>query len=405
MLGADRRRRRWLRCPVSRAVAVPATAGVVVLVTVTVGATALAGVRAPAAATAGGVRLIRVDRPDQSTAVVMVSTRTAAATLPGSAFRVTQGATPLPVRVAQLAGTQSVAVAVDTAGATPDQSQGIKNAVAEILLGLPGGTRVSLVTAAPTPLVLQTATADQAVALDAVSSLASAPAGQGGRGGLVAVLRLAQRQTARSAVLPSTVIVVSTHDAPALGERDRTWIRGGLLYAVTVGPGGRWGWNSLTASTGGLAVNATAESAAEAADDVVADLASQYQLRVRPIAGGPRGTRIDVQLPEGAFTVAATLPEHAGERAALYVPPVGGSDHPFAGWTVIDLGIVLGSVAIAFVLMLVGTAALGYGPHPRPSAAAATEPGSLPVRRSSARLAVRGVARRGDGRGRPRPSA
>jgi hypothetical protein len=258
---------------------------------------------------------------------VIVAVPGAGGPLTAQAFRLWQDGQPEKVRVNPLpASALRLGVVVDAGPGA--QLQGAQNAVADLMIGLPGGAEAAVVGARPARLV-QPLTGDAGSVVQALADATfSGPADD------ASALKLAVREVLKRPAGRRAVVLITTGPVPA-GLASA--ISGPLkaanasLYIAAV-PDIAPSLASLAGSSGGRAVTASsARSLLPAVDAIGADLVHQYRLayttavppltttRLRVAVAGA-GTRAGTTAGPAAGTTATTeatvrIPAQDGARA------------------------------------------------------------------------------------------
>ncbi len=278
------------------------------LLSVTAVAIAVAATAAPAAAgpsashTPGpGVRVVGKFAVDPSLVGVIVAVPGSGGPLNAQAFRLWENGRPNTVRVDPLpASALRIGVVVD---ARPgDQLQGAQNAVADLMIGLPNGTKAAVVSARPARLV-QPLTGD---AGSVVRALAGARFS--GPHDDASALTLAIREVVRGPPGRRAVVLITTDPIPAaLASAVYRQLRAAhaSLYVAAV-PELAPSFARLASTSGGLAVTASsARSLMPAVDAIGADLVHQYLLAYATAYPALTVTRLRVAVSEAGTTATA----------------------------------------------------------------------------------------------------
>ena len=278
------------------------------LLSVTAVAIAVAATAAPAAAgpsashTPGpGVRVVGKFAVDPSLVGVIVAVPGSGGPLNAQAFRLWENGRPNTVRVDPLpASALRIGVVVD---ARPgDQLQGAQNAVADLMIGLPNGTKAAVVSARPARLV-QPLTGD---AGSVVRALAGARFS--GPHDDASALTLAIREVVRGPPGRRAVVLITTDPIPAaLASAVYRQLRAAhaSLYVAAV-PELAPSFARLASTSGGLAVTASsARSLIPAVDAIGADLVHQYLLAYATAYPALTVTRLRVAVSEAGTTATA----------------------------------------------------------------------------------------------------
>ena len=262
------------------------------------------------------VRVVGTITVDASHVGVIVAVPGAGGPLNAQAFRLWQDGQPMPVRVNSLpASALRLGVVVDAGPGA--QLLGAQNAVADLMIGLPGGAEAAVVGARPARVV-QPLTRD---AGSAVQALAAATFS--GPGDDVSALRLAVREVMKGPPGRRAVVLVTTEPIPAALAREVSGslrAAGASLYVAAV-PDIAASLASLASVSGGWAVAASsARSLLPAVDAIGADLADQYQLAYTTAVPALTPARVRV-----AVAVAGTT---AAGEATVRVPAYDSSAPP-----------------------------------------------------------------------------
>ena len=274
-----------------------------------------------------GVRVVGSIGVDPSHVGVIVSVPGAGGPLNARAFRLWENGRPKNVRMDPLPGSAlRVSVVVD---ARPgDQLQGAKNAVSDLMIGLPDGAEAAVAGTRPARLV-QPLTGDAGSVVQALAGAAfSGPPDD------AAALALAVRQVRTGPAGRRAVILITTSPVPAAlmnalpGELRAA---DASLYVAAV-PDVAPSLAKLASDSGGWAVTASsARSLMPAVDAIGADLAHQYRLAYTTTYPALTATRLRVAVA-GAGTTAATeatvrVPASSGQSAPGAPASAGGSGH------------------------------------------------------------------------------
>jgi hypothetical protein len=327
--------RGWLLCVATLAATVVASA------TPAVAATTASQPSAP------GVRVVGTVADGPSHVGVIVAVPGAGGPLNAQAFRLWQNGRPEKVRVNPLpASALRLGVVVDAAPGA--QLQGAQNAVADLMIGLPGGAEAAVVQARPARLV-QPLTGDAGSAVQALAEATfSGPADD------ESALRLAVREVTKGPAGRRAVVLITTGPVPAgLASALAGPLRaaGASLYIAAV-PDIAPSLARLAGATGGWAVTASAaRSLLPAVDAIGADLVHQYQLAYATTVPALTPAQLKVAVA-GAGTTATTettvrMPAQDGARAQA---PPGSQRH--GGVSVAWL------IAAALLLGLAGVAVI-----------------------------------------------
>jgi hypothetical protein len=260
-----------------------------------------------------GVRVVGTVAVDASHVGVIVAVPSSAAPLKARAFRLWEQGRPKAVRVDPLpASALRLAVVVDAGSGA--QLMGAQNAVADLMIGLPGGAQAAVVGARPARLV-QPLTSD---AGSVVRALADATFS--GPSDSTSALKLAVRRVLNGSPGRRAIILITTEPIPAaLASAVSTQLRAAnaSLYVAAV-PDVAPSLARLASASGGWAVTASsARSLLPAVDAIGADLVHQYQLAYTTAVPALTATRLRVAVaePGGTATGEATV------RVPAYDPP------------------------------------------------------------------------------------
>jgi len=278
------------------------------LLNVTAVAVAVAATAAPAAAghsashTPGlGVRVVGTVAVDTSHAGVIVAVPGSDMPLNANAFRLWENGRPKAIRVDPLpASALRIGVVVD---APPgDQLQGVQNAVADLMIGLPAGAEAAVVGSRPARIV-QPLTGDAGSVVRALAGATfSGPRDD------ASALTLAVREVAKGPPARRAVVLITTDPIPAaLASAVSAQLRAAdaSLYVAAV-PEIAPSCAKLTSASGGWAVTASsARSLMPAVDAIGADLIHQYQLAYATTEPALTPTRLRVAVAEAGTTATA----------------------------------------------------------------------------------------------------
>jgi len=252
-----------------------------------------------------GVRVVGTVAVDPSHVGVIVAVPGSAAPLKAQAFRLWQNGQPMPVRVNPLpASALRIGVVVDAGSGA--QLLGAQNAVADLMIGLPGGAEAAVVGARPARLV-QPLTGDAGSVVQAL-----ADATFSGPGDDASALKLAVREVLKAPAGRRAVVLITTRPIPgALASAVSKQLRAAAasLYVAAV-PEIAPSLARLASASGGWAVTASsARSLLPAVDAIGADLVHQYQLAYTTAVPALTPTRLRVAVAEAGSTatVAATV--------------------------------------------------------------------------------------------------
>jgi hypothetical protein len=278
------------------------------LLSVTAVAIAVAATAAPAAAgpstshTPGlGVRVAGTIAAGRSQVGVIVAVPGFGGPLNAQAFRLWENGRPKAVRVDPLpASALRIGVVVD---ARPgDQLPGARNAVADLMIGLPNGAEAAVVGSRPARLV-QPLTGDAGSVVRALAGATfSGPRDD------ASALTLAVREVVSGPPGRRAVVLVTTDPIPAaLASAVSGQLRAAdaSLYVAAV-PEVAPSFARLASASGGRAVTASsARSLMPAVDAISADLARQYRLAYATAYPALTTTRLRVAVAEAGTTATA----------------------------------------------------------------------------------------------------
>ncbi len=238
---------------------------------------------------------------DPSRVGVIVAVPGAGGPLNAQAFRLWQNGRPEAVRVdPRPASALRIGVVVDAGPGA--QLQGAQNAVADLMISLPGGAEAAVVGARPARLV-QPLTGD---AGSVVRALADATFS--GPGDDASALKLAVREVLRNPAGRRAVVLITTGPIPAgLASAVSGPLRaaGASLYVAAV-PDIAPSLAQLASTSGGWAVTAaSARSLLPALDAIGADLVHQYQLVYTTAVPALTATRLRVAVAGAGSTATA----------------------------------------------------------------------------------------------------
>src|SRR5215831_565820 len=293
------------------------------LLSVTAVAIAVAATAAPAAVglstshTPGlGVRVVGTIAVDASHTGVIVAVPGSDTPLNAFAFRLWENGRPKAIRVDPLPGSAlRIGVVVD---APPgDQLQGVQNAVADLMIGLPDGAEAAVAGTRPARIV-QPLTGDAGSVVRALAGATfSGPRDD------ASALTLAVREVAQGPPGRRAVVLITTDPIPAaLASAVSGQLRAAdaSLYVAAV-PDLAPSFARLASASGGWAVTASsARSLLPAADAIGADLAHQYRLVYATAYPALTATRLRVAVAEAGTTATA--------EASVRVPPSDDSSAP-----------------------------------------------------------------------------
>jgi hypothetical protein len=290
----------------------------VTAVAIAVAATAVPAAAGPSSSHAPGLgaRVVGTIAVDASHVGVIIAVPGSDRPLNAQAFRLWENGRPKAVRVHPLpASALRIGVVVD---ARPgDQLQGVQNAVADLMLGLPHGAEAAVVGARPARLV-QPLTRDAGTLVRALAGARfSGPPDD------ASALALAVRELAGGTPGRRAVVFITTDPIPAaLASAVSGQLRAAnaSLYVAAV-PELAPSFARLAGATGGRAVTASsARSLMPAVDAVGADVVHQYRLAYATAYPALAATRLRVAVAEAGTT--ATV------EATVRVPASSGSSTP-----------------------------------------------------------------------------
>jgi hypothetical protein len=257
-----------------------------------------------------GVRVVGTVPVAPSRVGVIVAVPGAGGPLNAQAFRLWQNGRPEAVRVDPLpASALRIGVVVDAGPGA--QLQGAQNAIADLMISLPGGAEAAVVGARPARLV-QPLTGDAGSVVRALAAATfSGPADD------ASALKLAAREILKKPAGRRAVVLITTEPVPAaLASEVSGSLRaaGASLYVAAV-PDITPSLARLAGASGGWAVTASsARSLLPAVDAIGADLAHQYQLAYATAVPALTATRLRVAVAGAGTTAAGTTA--AGTTAA-----------------------------------------------------------------------------------------
>jgi hypothetical protein len=248
-----------------------------------------------------GVRVVGTVAAAPSRVGVIVAVPGAGGPLNAQAFRLWQNGQPMPVRVNPLpASALRIAVVVDAGPGA--QLQGARNAVADLMIGLPGGAEAAVVGARPARLV-QPLTGDAGSVVQALADATfSGPADD------ISALRLAVREVLKAPAGRRAVVLITTGPVPAglaAAESGPLKAANASLYVAAI-PKIAPSLANLAGASGGWAVTASSPRSLLAAVDAIgADLVHQYQLAYTTAVPALTVTRLRIAVA-GAGTTSGT---------------------------------------------------------------------------------------------------
>jgi hypothetical protein len=258
-----------------------------------------------------GVRVVGTIPVNASHIGVIVAVPGSGGPLNAQAFRLWENGRPKAVRVVPLP-TSALRMGVVVDARPGDQLQGVQNAVADLIIGLPTGAEAAVVGASPARLV-QPLTGNAGSIVRAVAGTRfSGPRDD------ASALRLAIRELRRGPPGRRAVVFITTDPIPAaLASAVSGQLRAAdaSLYVAAV-PQLAPSFVRLASASGGRAVTASsARSLMPAADAIGADLVHQYRLVYATAYPALTATRLRVAVA-GAGTTATA-------QASVRVPTSG----------------------------------------------------------------------------------
>jgi hypothetical protein len=248
-----------------------------------------------------GVRVVGTIAVGASHVGVIVAVPGSGGPLHAQAFRLWENGRPKAVRVDPLpASALRMGVVVDARFG--DQLQGVQNAVADLMIGLPNGAEAAVVDASPARLV-QPLTSD-------AGSIVRALAGArfSGPRDDASALRLAVRELRRGPPGRRAVVFITTDPIPAaLASAVSGQLRAAdaSLYVAAVAQLAP-SFARVASASGGWAVTASsARLLLPAADAIGADLVHQYRLEYSTSYRALTATRLRVAVAEAGTTATA----------------------------------------------------------------------------------------------------
>jgi hypothetical protein len=248
-----------------------------------------------------GVRVVGTIAVNASHVGVIVAVPGSGGPLNPQAFRLWENGRRKAVRVDPLpASALRMGVVVDARFG--DQLQGVQNAVADLMIGLPNGAEAAVVDASPARLV-QPLTGDTGSIVRAVAGTRfSGPRDD------ASALRLAVRELRGGPPGRRAVVFITTDPIPAaLASAVSGQLRAAdaSLYVAAV-PHLAPSFARVASASGGWAVTAaSARSLMPAADAIGADLLHQYRLEYRTSYRPLTATRLRVAVTEAGTTATA----------------------------------------------------------------------------------------------------
>jgi hypothetical protein len=248
-----------------------------------------------------GVRVVGTIAVNASHVGVIVAVPGSGGPLKAQGFRLWENGRPKAVRVAPLpASALRMGVVVDARSG--DQLQGVQNAIADMMIGLPNGAEAAVVDASPARLV-QPLTGDAGSIVRAVADTRVSGARDD-----VSALGLAVRELRRGSPGRRAIVFITTDPIPAsLGSAVSGQLRAAdaSLYVAAV-PNLAPSFARVASASGGWAVTASsARSLMPAADAIGADLLHQYRLTYPTSYRALTTTRLRVAVAEAGTTATA----------------------------------------------------------------------------------------------------
>jgi hypothetical protein len=282
-----------------------------------------------------GVRVVGTVAVDPSHAGVIVAVPGAGGPLNAQAFRLWQNGRPEAVRVDPFpASALRIGVVVDAGPGA--QLLGTQNAVADLMIGLPGGAEAAVVSARPARLV-QPLTGDAGSVVRALADATfSGPSDD------TSALKLAVREVLSGPPGRRAIVLITTGPTPAgLASAVSGQLRAAdvSLYVAAV-PEIAPSLVRLASASGGWAVTASSpRSLLPAVDAIGADLAQQYQLTYATVVPALTATRLRVAVAEAgtAATAEATVrvpPYHSSAPPAQAAAHRGGNAGVSVAWLI-----------------------------------------------------------------------
>jgi hypothetical protein len=263
-----------------------------------------------------GVRVVGTVAAAPSRVGVIVAVPGAGGPLNAQAFRLWQNGQPMPVRVNPLpASALRIAVVVDAGPGA--QLQGARNAVADLMIGLPGGAEAAVVGARPARLV-QPLTGDAGSVVQALADATfSGPADD------ISALRLAVREVLKAPAGRRAVVLITTGPVPAglaAAESGPLKAANASLYVAAI-PKIAPSLANLAGASGGWAVTASSPRSLLAAVDAIgADLVHQYQLAYTTAVPALSVTRLRIAVAGAGTTPGTTSGTTATAEATVRIP-------------------------------------------------------------------------------------
>jgi len=257
-----------------------------------------------------GVRVVGTVATAPARVGVIVAVPGAGGPLNAESFRLWQNGQPEKVRVNPLpASALRLGVVVDAGPGA--QLQGARNAVADLMIGLPAGAEAAVVGARPARLV-QPLTGDAGSVVQALADAAfSGPADD------IPALRLAVREVLKAPAGRRAVVLITTGPVPA---GLATAVSGPLkaanasLYVAAI-PEIAPSLASLAGASGGWAATASSpRSLLPAVDAIGADLVHQYRLAYTTAVPALTATRLRIAVAGAGTTPGATVTAEATVR-------------------------------------------------------------------------------------------
>nr|MBA2625902.1 VWA domain-containing protein [Acidimicrobiia bacterium] len=299
--------------------------GALVLLAVTAG-TALTP--ATALAQAEELRVRDVDRSafPEVTAVVGVPRDLSSSFLPASAFSIRQGDEVLTPEVTRLRDDRlAVALVVDPATSIDGLSfLAAKQAMSELVVGLPSGAAIAIIGAGPEPGIVTPGTEDRSLVLASLEALQqrSRPSSMADALDLIPEALPTEEGERREAVVLATSPAGAGSDLDPDSVADRLEASDTAVHAVLLNVGGAGRLGAVADATGGTTTAAGALNQLPAAFLAVGEqLEGQYRLRFRAPEAGPVDLAVSGPGASAATTIqvgpelTAGTPEETGQTA------------------------------------------------------------------------------------------
>ena len=297
-----------------------------------------------------GVRVVGTVAAAPSRVGVIVAVPGAGGPLNAQAFRLWQNGQPEKVRVNPLpASALRLGIVVD---AGPGAAlQGARNAVADLMIGLPAGAEATVVGARPARLV-QPLTGDAGSVVQALANATfSGPADD------LSALRLAVREVLKAPAGRRAVVLITTGPVPAglaAAVSGPLKAANASLYVAAI-PNIAPSLASLAGASGGWAVTASSpRSLLPAVDAIGADLVHQYQLAYTTAVPALTATRLRIAVT-GAGTTPGTT---ATAEATVRIPAPDNSSTERAQAPAGQSGLSMAWLIAAVLLLALAAAAI-----------------------------------------------